>query len=419
MEELLLEALLVLDELDVVDEQDVAPPVAALEGAVAVGADGVDEVVQEVLGGDVAHAHRPGSCCAHVVADGVQEVGLAQPGVAVDEQRVVGPGRLLGHGQGGGVGEAVGLADDEGLEGVVGVEADLAQGPEVVAAGRSTALVTVVEPPAEPRGRGRPGGSPEPPAPLDPEPGPGPGPPPPMDATAGPPLPALRSPTGMASSSSPAARASSVCTSRTTSWGSPATSLTTSATKPRYRLSIRSLASGLGTARNSRWSSRARGRAEASQVFQMPSGTSLRSTPTHAPHNRRSAPARHLPWTFSTALSTDVDKSTGTGFGRGAATCRAREVETRSPRAAPGEAADGSTGAGAGHKGRPVHVRARQASSEGAVSVVARGCPVATRRQFSIPATARVAQCRAAAFSRDRSLDDEEAGAGARRGGQG
>ena len=55
VEELLLEALLVLHELDVVDEQHVALAVAALEGGGGVGADGVDELVHERLGGHVAH----------------------------------------------------------------------------------------------------------------------------------------------------------------------------------------------------------------------------------------------------------------------------------------------------------------------------------------------------------------------------
>src|SRR5207302_8447664 len=54
--------------------------------------------------------------------DGMREVGLAEAGGAVDEQRVVGLGRRLGDRQGGGVGESVGCADDKGLEGVAGVD---------------------------------------------------------------------------------------------------------------------------------------------------------------------------------------------------------------------------------------------------------------------------------------------------------
>ena len=59
---------------------------------------------------------------AGVVPDGVQQVGLAQPGVAVDEQRVVRLGRRLGDRDGRGVGEPVARADDEGVEGVLRVQ---------------------------------------------------------------------------------------------------------------------------------------------------------------------------------------------------------------------------------------------------------------------------------------------------------
>ena len=89
VEELLLEALFALHELDVVDEQDVAVAVAALEGQGGRGAQGVDEVVHERLGGDVEHL-APGVVLGDVVPDGVEQVGLAQPRVAVDEERVVG-----------------------------------------------------------------------------------------------------------------------------------------------------------------------------------------------------------------------------------------------------------------------------------------------------------------------------------------
>ena len=92
VEELLLEPLAVLQELDVVDQQDVDVAVAPLEGVAGVGADGVDELVEERLGGDVAHLVVL-VVVVDVVADGVQQVGLAEAGRAVDEQRVVRPGR--------------------------------------------------------------------------------------------------------------------------------------------------------------------------------------------------------------------------------------------------------------------------------------------------------------------------------------
>ncbi len=54
--------------------------------------------------------------------DRLHEVGLAQPGGAVDEQWVVSAPGGLGHGVRGGGGQLVRLADDEALEGVALVQ---------------------------------------------------------------------------------------------------------------------------------------------------------------------------------------------------------------------------------------------------------------------------------------------------------
>ena len=70
------------------------------------------------------------------MADRVQQVGLAQPGLAVDEQRVVGLGRRLGDRDRGGVGEPVARADDEGVEGVLRVQPGRL-GPRGAPAGRA------------------------------------------------------------------------------------------------------------------------------------------------------------------------------------------------------------------------------------------------------------------------------------------
>ena len=113
VEELLLRLHLALQELDVVDEQDVDIAVATLEVGRLVVADAVDEVVGELLGVHVPH-HDLRVQALGVVAHGVQEVGLAQAGAAVDEQRVVGLGRGLGDGDGSGIGKAVARTDDEG-----------------------------------------------------------------------------------------------------------------------------------------------------------------------------------------------------------------------------------------------------------------------------------------------------------------
>ena len=86
--------------------------------------DRVDEIVRELLARDVADLH-PRIEGLRVVADRVEQVGLAEARVAVDEERVVRLGRCFGDGDGGGVREAVGLADDEVVERVLRVQARL------------------------------------------------------------------------------------------------------------------------------------------------------------------------------------------------------------------------------------------------------------------------------------------------------
>jgi hypothetical protein len=84
VEELLLDAFLALDELDVVDQQHIDVAVAAFEGCFAVVAQRVNEVVREFFGRDVLDAHA-GKEPLGVVSRGVQKVCLAEPGFAPDE----------------------------------------------------------------------------------------------------------------------------------------------------------------------------------------------------------------------------------------------------------------------------------------------------------------------------------------------
>ena len=121
VEELFLRPLLVGDELDVVDEQEVDPPVAGAELVDLALLDRGDELVGELLGRGVddALARELGD---DLVADGVHQVGLAEAHAAVQEERVVGVARALRHGQAGRVGEAVGRPDDEVAEGVARVD---------------------------------------------------------------------------------------------------------------------------------------------------------------------------------------------------------------------------------------------------------------------------------------------------------
>ena len=121
VEELFLGPLLVGDELDVVDEEQVDPPVAGPELVDLALLDRGDELVGELLARRVDDplARELGD---HLVADGVHQVGLAEADAAVQEERVVGVAGALGDRQARGVGEAVGRPDDEVGERVARVE---------------------------------------------------------------------------------------------------------------------------------------------------------------------------------------------------------------------------------------------------------------------------------------------------------
>ena len=95
VEELLEDLFLALEELHIVEEEDVDLAVSVLELIHPFAADPVDELVEELLGGNIPNA---GSVVdLHpVMTDRVEQVGLAQPGVGIDEQRVVMTARLLG-----------------------------------------------------------------------------------------------------------------------------------------------------------------------------------------------------------------------------------------------------------------------------------------------------------------------------------
>ena len=121
VEELLLRALFAGEELDVVDEQDVGLAVPATEFDQGIRLNGIDELVGEGLAAHVSHL-GPAAQGGQMMADGLEEVGLAETDPAVDEERVVGAGRGFGHGQGSGVGEFTVGSDHERIEHVVRVE---------------------------------------------------------------------------------------------------------------------------------------------------------------------------------------------------------------------------------------------------------------------------------------------------------
>ena len=122
MEELLLRHFLAFEEMHVVHQEEVhVGPVAAPELGHGPAVDALDDLVDELLGADVEHPGL-GLPLADGVGDGLHQVGLAQPGGAVDEEGIVGLAGGFGRRVGGGGRELVGLADDEGVEGVALVE---------------------------------------------------------------------------------------------------------------------------------------------------------------------------------------------------------------------------------------------------------------------------------------------------------
>ena len=121
VEELFLRALLLRQELDVVDQQQVQRLVVALEGIDRLAPYRRHHVLEELVGGHVAD----GGCRLAIedgVADRMHQVGLAEADTAVDEERVVGAAGTIRHLQCRRPGEVVGLAGHETGEGQVRIE---------------------------------------------------------------------------------------------------------------------------------------------------------------------------------------------------------------------------------------------------------------------------------------------------------
>ena len=119
VEELFLGGFFVPQELDVVDEQHVDAAVFFPEGFQPVVFHALDQLVGEGLAGNVQDLHiRMGG--QDLVADGIHQMGLAQAGIAEQEEGVVGVGRVVCNGHGCGLGKPVGVAHHEIVEGVAG-----------------------------------------------------------------------------------------------------------------------------------------------------------------------------------------------------------------------------------------------------------------------------------------------------------
>src|SRR5215510_2721659 len=118
MEKLFLHALLMGEELDIINQQDVHVAELIAEGGHAVIAQGIDQLVGELFAGDVADG-RLRLASLDLMTDGLHEMGLAHAYAAIDEQRVVGLGRTLRYGLGRRVGKLVAGAYDKSIKRVL------------------------------------------------------------------------------------------------------------------------------------------------------------------------------------------------------------------------------------------------------------------------------------------------------------
>ena len=115
MEELLLRLLFAGDELHVVHQQQVRLTVLLPHLRSLTLPDSIHQLVGQVVALHVSDL-GPGVVPADDVGDGIDQMGLAQAGVPVDQQGVVVLSRMLRHGDGGGISQLVGRAHHEGLE---------------------------------------------------------------------------------------------------------------------------------------------------------------------------------------------------------------------------------------------------------------------------------------------------------------
>ena len=119
VEELFLGIFLSGDELDIVDNQQVAASVFFPESVHGLVSQVVGEVVEKLFDGGI---NDDFVLIGEAVADGLEQVGFPQTDTTVDKKRVVELSGLLADTLGDGVGELVGVADDEAAEGIGRVE---------------------------------------------------------------------------------------------------------------------------------------------------------------------------------------------------------------------------------------------------------------------------------------------------------
>jgi hypothetical protein len=112
------------EELDVVNYDGIDRAESALKTRQVALFDCLDEAIDELL---AAQQLNDGECglALHFVADGVKKMGLAQPGAAVNEKRIIGIARGLTHGDAACVREPVAGAYHEIVKRIIGMKGRL------------------------------------------------------------------------------------------------------------------------------------------------------------------------------------------------------------------------------------------------------------------------------------------------------
>jgi hypothetical protein len=120
VEEGLLSLIFSLQELNVVNQQNVNIPIFGLKSRASVVLDGINEVVRELFGGNVANLNF-WIKAQGIVANGMQKVCLTKSRSTVYKQRVICLGWSFGDSECSRVSESVGTSGNEVVEVVFGV----------------------------------------------------------------------------------------------------------------------------------------------------------------------------------------------------------------------------------------------------------------------------------------------------------
>jgi len=109
--------------VNVVDHQHIDVAIAIAKLIHIAAADGVNELIDKTVAGEIQNP-RVGLAIQDLLANCLEQVGLAQTHIAMNEERVVSLARLLGHGNAGRVRKAIARPDYKIFKGIVGVEGD-------------------------------------------------------------------------------------------------------------------------------------------------------------------------------------------------------------------------------------------------------------------------------------------------------